>query len=311
MFILNVLLYLGLFSISLSIGFLIYSGRRNLDFSYVKPAFLSKKEKEVKEEIGYIKILYPCFKYFGNLIENFFKNRNFEPYKKYKNFISDELKFSGQIAGLLEKEFMGAIITIFIILQLITGYYQMTIFGALDGTWLMIMGLISIIFPNFWLMEIKGERVKKINKKLPYTMNVLVLCMEAGLDFISAVKTSTEKNKQKDDPLRDEFLWMQNELEMGKTKSEALRNLSDKIPSDYVFAFVNSIIQAERLGSPISKVIKVQAESIGIKRMQKAEKKAGEAAVLILGPLLFIFVATFLVLFAHFIIRYFETGSVV
>ena len=160
-----------------------------------------------------------------------------------------------------------------------------------------------------WLVETVNERVKKINKYLPYAMNLIVLCMEAGLDFLSSISKYVEKSETSGDPLREELALVLHEVQLGKTRKEALENMAGRIPSNNIKLLVGAIIQAEKLGNPIAPVIKIQAEAIQLKRMQSAEKKAGQASVIILGPLMFIFGALFLVLFNSMIIKSCSTGS--
>jgi tight adherence protein C len=91
---------------------------------------------------------------------------------------------------------------------------------------------------------------------------------------------------------------------MGKTRREALRNLTKRLPSQNLADVAGSIIQAEQLGTPLGTVLKVQATVLRTKRTQTAEKAAQQAPVKIIFPLLFIFSATFLMLFGGFIVRW-------
>ncbi len=93
------------------------------------------------------------------------------------------------------------------------------------------------------------------------------------------------------------------EVKMGTTRREALINLKDRVPSDYISGLVSSVVQAEQMGTPLTNILRIQAAAIRLKRSQRAEKLAGEAPVKLIMPLLFIVGAVMLTLFGALIIR--------
>jgi tight adherence protein C len=130
--------------------------------------------------------------------------------------------------------------------------------------------------------------------------------MGAGLDFVGAVRNVVEKWTDKEDALYEELSRFLSELNLGKTRREALEDLEFRAPTDLVKTFVTNAIQAEKRGTPLVEMLKVQAEVARTKRFQQAEKIAGRAGVVILLPLMLIFGATLLLVFGPLIIRAFR-----
>jgi tight adherence protein C len=120
------------------------------------------------------------------------------------------------------------------------------------------------------------------------------------------VRHLVEKWSDKKDPLCEEMARFLHELSLGKTRREALEDLAYRAPTELVKAFVTNAIQAEKRGTPLVEVLKIQAEVARTKRFQTAEKIAGRAGVVILMPLMFIFAATVLVMFGSLIVRGFR-----
>ena len=130
--------------------------------------------------------------------------------------------------------------------------------------------------------------------------------MGAGLDFIGAVRHVVEKWSDKRDPLCEELSRFLHELSLGKTRNEALEDLAYRAPTELVKAFVTNAIQAEKRGTPLVEILRIQADVARTKRFQTAEKIAGRAGVVILMPLMFIFAATVLVMFGSLIVKGFR-----
>ncbi len=155
---------------------------------------------------------------------------------------------------------------------------------------------LGIFYPIIWLRDQVKKRHFKIIRELPYNMDLLTLSVEAGLDFQAAVGTVVTKGKP--GPLVEEFNIMMRELRMGKTRMEALRNMADRVQLASLSQFVAALIQADRMGTSLGKVLRIQSTQMRIERTQRAEKLANEAPVKMLFPLIAcIFPTVFLVLF--------------
>lgn len=160
--------------------------------------------------------------------------------------------------------------------------------------WIAIFALICNIFPNVVLNSRISIRKNKISMELPDVLDLLTVSVEAGLGFDGALSKVVEKKRG---PLSAEFSKVLNEIQLGKTRREALRSMSNRCQVDDVTVFISSIIQAEKMGVSIGKVLRVQSEQMRIKRRQRAQEQAMKAPVKMLLPMvLFIFPSIFVVI---------------
>ena len=160
----------------------------------------------------------------------------------------------------------------------------------------------GFVFPYIWLSDQIKKRHRAILRALPYNIDLLTLSVEAGLDFGAAIGTVVDKGRP--GPLLEELNIMLSEIRLGKTRAEALRNLADRIQLPEVGAFVSNLIQADRMGTSLGKVLRIQSTQLRINRTHRAEKLANEAPVKMLLPLIgCIFPTVFLVLFGPIVYR--------
>jgi tight adherence protein C len=152
------------------------------------------------------------------------------------------------------------------------------------------------LYPLIWLSDQVKKRHLKISRALPYNLDLLTLSVEAGLDFTGALAKVVEKGKE--GPLREELMLVLKQLKMGKTREEALRDMAARVGHPGVSAFSSALIQADRMGTSLGKVLRIQATQLRADRTQRAEKLANEAPVKMLFPLIAcIFPTVFLILF--------------
>jgi tight adherence protein C len=162
--------------------------------------------------------------------------------------------------------------------------------------WCLLGGLFGMWYPTQWVRDQVTRRHHLITRALPYNLDLLTLSVEAGLDFTGALAKVVEKGKE--GPLRDELSMVLKQLKMGKTREEALRSMVVRVDLPPLTSFVNALIQADRMGTSLGKVLRIQSTQLRIDRTQRAEKLAGEAPVKMLGPLvLCIFPTVFMILF--------------
>jgi tight adherence protein C len=151
-------------------------------------------------------------------------------------------------------------------------------------------------YPLLWLRDKAKARAQAIVRALPYNLDLLTLSVEAGLDFAAAIGKVVEKGRR--GPLADELSLVLRELKLGKTREEALRNLAGRARVASVSSLVSALVQADRMGTPLGKVLRILATQLRVERTQRAEKLANEAPVKMLFPLVcFIFPTVFLMLF--------------
>jgi tight adherence protein C len=153
---------------------------------------------------------------------------------------------------------------------------------------------VGFMMPQLLLRSKIDRRKQAIIKKFPDALDLMSICVDAGLTFDGAMSKVDEKW---DDPLAREFGRVIHELQLGKSRRQALRDMSDRIDVSDVSSFIAAVLQADQLGVSIGKVLRIQSEQMRIRRRQRAEEKAHQAPVKMLFPMVFlIFPAMFIVL---------------
>ncbi len=174
-----------------------------------------------------------------------------------------------------------------------------------EYSFVMIILLGFYAYPGMWLGKMLAERQRRIQKALPFVMDLLTLSVEAGLDFMSAMQRIVSKEKV--DALEEEFLRVLREIQLGKTRRNALRDMSVRVDQQDLRSVLNSLVQADELGVGISAILRIQSDQIRQRRFERAEKMANEAPVKMLFPLVaFIFPAVFLVLLGPIVLQIFR-----
>jgi tight adherence protein C len=162
----------------------------------------------------------------------------------------------------------------------------------------------GFFFPTLRIRDAIKKRQEAIVLALPDSADLLTIAVEAGLDFMTALRKVVEK--QRKGPLRDELERFFRQIELGRTRRESLRELSDRVQLDDLSNMCSALIQADRLGSSIAPVLRTQSDVLRTRRMQRAEKRAMEAPIKMMAPLLAcIFPAVFVVIFAPLFIQMF------
>ncbi|MEM9416094.1 MAG: type II secretion system F family protein [Planctomycetota bacterium] len=170
----------------------------------------------------------------------------------------------------------------------------------------MMMG-IGFELPILVLSSAARKRVAKIGKQLPYTLDLVSLVMAAGSSFTEAIETLIRDNPE--DDLNQELRYALSEMEFGTTRAASLQNLADRIPLESLRSVVGAVNQAEKLGTPLSSILKLQSEMLRMHRGVRAEKLAASASLKILVPSMLILIAVVMVIGAPLIINYIVTGS--
>lgn len=160
-----------------------------------------------------------------------------------------------------------------------------------------IAGGVSFYLPPIGLWLLVSTRQKEIFLTLPDALDLLVVCVESGLGLDAALRKVTEEMKGHAKTICEELALANLQLQMGRARREVLHDLGVRTGVDDMKALAAILIQADRFGSSIAQALRVQSDSMRVRRRQLAEEKAAKTAVQLIFPLvLFIFPAIFVVL---------------
>jgi tight adherence protein C len=154
--------------------------------------------------------------------------------------------------------------------------------------------LLGFFFPQLWLQGRINARQKEIRKAMPDALDLLTICVEAGLGFEAAMSKVSEKWQNE---LSIAFLRAIREVQLGKPRRDALRDMAERIGIPEMTSFVAAVIQSEILGVSLAKVLRIQSDQMRVKRRQRAEEEAHQAPIKMIVPLaLLIFPSIFIIL---------------
>jgi tight adherence protein C len=173
---------------------------------------------------------------------------------------------------------------------------------------LAVAGLVFGLIAAFGYQLLMGNRVserarrrlKDLKKRLPFAIDLMALMMEAGATFQEAMGTAIKENRGT--PLADEFGLVQRDIALGRTRQDALTALQQRLGDADLSEIIFAVNKGEELGTPLSQILRAQAEQMRLKRTQWLEKAAAEAQVSIVFPGLLIMVACLLIVVAPFLL---------
>jgi tight adherence protein C len=193
------------------------------------------------------------------------------------------------------------------VLALVTGLADMNPFFAYASA----LGL-GFLAPDFWLGRQISNRQSRIRRGLPDMLDLLVICIEAGLSLDQATaRTAAELTNALPD-LCDELGIVVLEQRAGRPRSEAWRHLAERTGVDSLRNLVSMLVQSEQFGTSIAKTLRVHADTLRTQRVQAVEEQAAKTSIKLIFPLvLFIFPALFLVIMGPAVILMTESFQTV
>lgn len=216
--------------------------------------------------------------------------------------VQREIQISGLPRFWLAEEYLGKIEIITLLVSPIFVYFFVAWFAA-GGLVLVPPAVVAL----GWLLrrhlaQRAARRLQAIKRRMPFLLDLLTLLMEAGSTFLGAMRQAVREFRGH--PVAEEFGRVLTDIDMGKTRAEAFQALRDRLSDDEITSIVNSVLQGEFLGTPLSQVFRAQADVLRIKRSQRAETVAGEAGVNMLLPATLVMVATVLIILGPFLLNY-------
>jgi pilus assembly protein TadC len=178
---------------------------------------------------------------------------------------------------------------------------------GIRNLWLFLIGVLVFFIPDIVLNSRVKKRKFLIVRVLPETIDLLGLCVGAGLDFMAAVRWVVDKVEM--NPMIEEMTHVLKEINVGKPRAQALRDMSKRIDIPDVTSFVRILIQADRMGTPVEETFKILSEDTRMRRFHRGERQAMTAPIKMLVPLVFCILPVILIIVAGpIIIRFMKQG---
>jgi len=171
-----------------------------------------------------------------------------------------------------------------------------------------IFGFIGAVMPSTTIMSAADKRQNQIMKSLPFAIDLIGSAMRSGIDFTAAIRyyVSTETAEN---PLALEFGILLRQLELGKTRIEALEDMNRRVQHDAFGAFTSAVIHGMEVGASIVETMKIQAEEMRRVRFNAAERKAARAVSAMIFPIaVFIMPAMFIIIGTPVLLKVFSSG---
>ena len=151
----------------------------------------------------------------------------------------------------------------------------------------LILAVVGFFVPDFWLHNRIKARRREILHALPNVLDLLMVCVEAGMGFDAAVARVAERPETRANPLHQELMRMHLEVRAGRPRSEALRAFGERTGVQEVRSVVGAFVQAEKLGTPIGKTLRIHADAARVQRRHRAEELAHLAPLKMIFPTVF------------------------
>jgi len=221
----------------------------------------------------------------------------------------DKLKQKFLSAGLRGGNKMDVYLTARFLVPL-AGIAVGSFFPSNTLTWCLMFGGVGYLLPDIWLTRKVKGRQKRIQKSIPDAIDLLVICVDAGLGLDQALLRIGQEIAVSHPELHEEFMQINLEQRAGKPRLDAWQSLADRTKLPEFASLVTMLAQTDRFGTPIVRALSRFAEEIRTRRRQRAEEAAAKTKVKILFPLvLFIFPCIFIVLIGPAILQLMRTLS--
>lgn len=244
------------------------------------------------------RVIFPVLKQFGEFATRFTPQNALQE-------VSRKLELGGKAGNIdapmfLASRFFAA--GIFAVVTFFTTFFSILKFPLSDALlWSVIAMGIGFFFPQLWLDGEIKKRQEEIQKAMPDALDLLTICVEAGLGFDAAMANVAQKW---DNELSLAFARSIREVQLGKVRRDALKSMADRIDLADMTSFVAAVVQSEQLGVSMAKVLRIQADQMRLRRRQRAEELAHQAPVKMLLPMVaFIFPSIFIVLMTPAVLR--------
>jgi tight adherence protein C len=249
---------------------------------------LSLEELELSQGF-YDRIVLPFFNSVGKISQRFTPQATLESTRRRLEMAGNPVR--------MEPAFF---LTLRFILAVVFGGLIFVVFLVTGRNWVqglaltVVFLLLGFMFPDMWLSSKITRRQKDVFRAMPDALDLLTVCVEAGLGFDGAMSKVQEKWENE---LALEFGRVIQEIRLGKLRRDALRDMAERIGLAELTSFVAAVIQSEQLGVSLAKVLRIQSEQMRVRRRQMAEEEAHRAPIKMIFPIaLLIFPSILIVL---------------
>ncbi len=292
----------------LVVGGLIFYGMRDEDSDPLQARLAEYDERELPSSLEELelsmsfqdRILRPLFQWLADLVTRFTPERQLEDTRK-------QLELAGNPNNMDATTFLGMRIGATVAFGVLS-FMIFIVLTKQDSGLLYVLGgaALGFFLPSLWIKGKVSRRQEEIVKALPDALDLLTICVEAGLGFDAAMGKVYEKWENE---LAVAFGRVLQEMQLGKQRRESLRSMSERMDVPDVTSFVAAIIQADSLGVSMAKILRIQSDQMRVKRRQRAQEKAQQAPVKMMIPMvLLIFPSIWIVLLGPSIIILLETN---
>ena len=216
----------------------------------------------------------------------------FNPFRGLVSGFDQDLAFKLTLAGFRKPEHVE-IFTAAKLLLPVVGIVAGSFFGSNMIAAVLVGAVGGFFLPDLALSYLVTRRQTNIRIALPDALDLLVICMEAGLGIDQAMVRVGEEMAVTAPSLAEEFQIISREQRAGKPRLDAWRSMAERLDIEFVRQFVTMLVQTERFGTPIAHALGVFADTLRSRRMQAAEEEAAKTGVKLLFPLVLLFSPAF------------------
>lgn len=228
----------------------------------------------------------------------------------YRKRVRKYILTSGLSAELNEDEFIGLQILWGIMFPIFLLIMNFSLQLGFSPYMLIGVGFVGFYLPQIHAKGAKKKRELSVRADLPFFIDLLALSVEAGLDFFSAIQKIVDKSRGSDSVLADELATVLKDIKVGASKSQALKDMAERLDMNEITSFVAVLVDAEATGASIAQVLKDQSVQMRLERFVRAEKAGARASQTILIPLmLFILPAVFIIVFGPVAVGFMYGGK--
>jgi tight adherence protein C len=190
-----------------------------------------------------------------------------------------------------------------VVFYLVLIFFQITS-GKIIFVMMLVLALVGFYLPEAWVQVAITERQNKIREAFPDALDLLVVCVEAGMGLDQAIMRVSEELQQRNKIISEVFGQMGLEMRAGRSRQDAMRNLALRTGVEDVRSLVTLLIQTDKFGTSIAQALRIHSNSMRTRRRQRAEEMAAKLPVKLLIPLiLFIFPSLFVIIIGPGAIR--------